>query len=218
MRQLIDAPDVRSRKEDAAILRRAKKKAPATKKSGGGLSSIISTIVANVNRYLGKYIDEYRTVSTEEELSFYIDGAIEYGYIAIDTETTGLDPMVDTMVGMSLYFPGEKPIYVPIGHVSYVTGSKLKNQIDIEAVKRQIKCLGASGCKIIMCNAVFDIRIIYHATGILLECWWETYLAAMLLNENEEHALKKLHAKYVLKGKEDEFKFDELFKGVKFLF
>ena len=68
-----------------------------------------------------------------------------------------------------------------------------------------------------MFNAPFDIRFILNHLGVRLHCDWDCYLAARCLNENEEsNALKKLHQKYVLKGKEDAFKFDELFKGMTF--
>ena len=70
-----------------------------------------------------------------------------------------------------------------------------------------------------MFNACFDIRFIWNSIGIKLECYWDCYLAARLLNENEgrgNNGLKKLHNKYVLDGEGDAFKFDDLFNGITF--
>ena len=68
-----------------------------------------------------------------------------------------------------------------------------------------------------MYNACFDIRFIRDRVGVSLTCTWDCYLATRLLNENEpSNALKMVHRKYVLNGKEDAFKFDDLFKGISF--
>ena len=68
---------------------------------------------------------------------------------------------------------------------------------------------------VVMFNAKFDIRVIRNQLGVYLDCDWDCYLAGRLLNENEESKkLKALHQKYVLNGKEDEFSFDALFKGI----
>ena len=60
------------------------------------------------------------------------------------------------------------------------------------------------------------MRVIRNQLGIKdIYCTWDAYLAAKLLNENEEsHGLKALHKKYCLDGKGDAFSFDELFKGI----
>ena len=203
---------------DSAILKKAKstKKAPTTKR-GGGIASKIANIQAMVEKYLGKYAEETLIIQDEETLIKYIDKCIENRIISIDTETTGLDPMLDEIVGICIYTYGMKTAYIPLNHKSYVTGQKSKNQLDIDFVSSQISRINDSKTKVIMFNAVFDIRFIKNALNVKLECYWDCYLGARILNENEPtNALKKLHQKYVLKGKEDAFKFDELFKGMTF--
>ena len=210
----------RSKSDDNALLKKAsnKKKAPVTK-NGGGIASIISTIRATIDRYLGKYADYYEAIRDEDRLADYITTAIEQGIIAIDTETTGLDPLLDDIVGISIFTDTEKPAYIPIGHISYVSGLPSKNQMKPDVVARQFQRLADAKTLNVMFNGPFDVRVIYNHIGVWLECGWDCYLGARCLNENEEsNALKKLHQKYVLKGKEDEFKFDELFKGVNFAY
>ena len=43
-------------------------------------------------------------ITSVEQLHDYVTKAIEFGYCGIDTETTGLDRIHDTIVGFSLYF------------------------------------------------------------------------------------------------------------------
>ena len=215
---LFDIPMRRSREEDQALLKKSKKKATTTvRKGSGSLSDKIETIKAMVETHLGKYKDEYEVISDEERLHEYITKAINNGEISIDTETTGLDPLVDDLVGICLYTPDEKGVYVPVNHISYVTGKRAKNQLDIDIISHEIKRLEEAKTANIMFNAVFDIRFIQNHLNVKLQCAWDCYLAARLLNENEpSNALKKLHQKYILRGKEDAFKFDDLFKGVNF--
>lgn len=203
---------------DADILKKAKskKQAPTTKR-GGGIASKIANIQAMVEKYLGKYAEETLIIQDEETLAEYIDKAIENGRISIDTETTGLDPILDELVGVCIYTDNMKTAYIPINHISYVTGQKSKNQLSADVVAHHIQRISDSKTKVIMFNAVFDIRVILNHLNVKLECYWDCYIATRCLNENEEsNALKKLHQKYVLKGEEDAFKFDELFKSMTF--
>lgn len=211
---LFDVPKRSTREQDKQIASKtkAKKQSMPTTVRGSGLLSKITQIQDTVNKYLGKYIDEYEIINTSERLAEYIKNANDADIIAIDTETTGLDPMLDKIVGLCLYAPNEKPAYVPINHVSYITNDRVDGQMIESQVSAELKKLTA---KVIMFNAKFDIRVIRNQLGVYLTCWWDCYLASRLMNENEPHkGLKALHSKYVLRGKEDEFSFDALFKGV----
>ncbi len=186
-------------------------------KSSGNIVNKIKMIVAKVETALGKYEDETLIIQDEETLHSYIDKCIANNICGIDTETTGLDPLLDELVGVCIYTPDEKTTYIPINHVSYVTGQKVKNQLSLEVVGKELSRLKEASTDIDMFNASFDIRFLKHHTGTRLKCTWDAYLASRCLNENEPNkGLKKLHQKYILRGKEDAFKFDELFKGVDF--
>lgn len=229
MKSLFNLPTRPDKVSDKAIIKKAnsKKKTPATVRGGGGVASIIANIKAKVLKELGKFEDETLIIRDEQTLSYYIDKALAYGEIAIDTETTGLDPILDECVGVCLYVPNEKTVYVPMNHVSYITLERIENQLTNEVVGRQLKRLISdrapflNKCKIIMFNAVFDIRVIKNRLGVLLHCDWDCKLASKLLNENEDYGeggLKPLHLKYVLNGVGDAFSFDDLFdpKKIKF--
>ena len=193
-----------------------KKSAPVVVK-GGGLLEKIASIKALVESKLGKYKDDY-DIYMNDPISFtmFIDKCIINGVVAIDTETTGLDPISDKIVGISFYTPGRNACYVPIHHISYVTGIEVENQLPVTALNHELKRLRDAGTKIIMYNAKFDLRVIENQVGVKLKCYFDAHLAAMCLNENEPHGLKTLHSKYVLDGKEDEFSFGKLFDGITF--
>ena len=186
-------------------------------KGGGGLLERISTINAMVNKNLGKYADDYIVIREERELEKYIDKAIENEIISIDTETNSLDPITCTLAGICLYTTSNKAAYIPLHHVSYVTGIEIENQVPEEFAKEQFKRLIYNNVKVIMFNAKFDVRVIKNQLGVELFPHWDGYIAARLLNENEpENNLKALHKKYCMQGEGDAFSFDSLFRGILF--
>lgn len=177
----------------------------------------INTIAALVNKNLGKYASLYDIIRDEEEFEEYIDRCIEFGEVALDTETTSLDPISCTLAGLCLYVPGSKGVYIPVNHVSYVTGVKVENQISETFATKMMKKLKEAKTRIILFNAKYDIRVIKNQLRVELIPYWDCYLAARLLNENEpDNNLKALHKKYCMKGEGDAFSFDSLFKGIPF--
>ena len=216
---LFELPSRGSREQDTALAKKvntASAKAPITVKGGGGIMDKIQSACALVEKHLGKYRDKYQLIQDVDTLKLYIDKALECGVISIDTETTGLDPLLDDVAGICIYVPGLKSAYLPINHISFVTEAKLPNQLTVEEVAAQLNRI--VGIDVIMFNATFDIRVLRNKCGWKnAYCTWDCYLGARCLNENEEsNALKKLHQKYVLNGEEDAFTFEDLFKGIKF--
>ncbi len=59
----------------------------------------------------------YITIATAEALDQVIAAAIESGQVAIDTETSGLNPLTAALVGVSLCVGENDAVYVPLGHV-----------------------------------------------------------------------------------------------------
>ena len=213
---LFEVPARGNRTTDSKIVKKlATKKVKTAVRSGNTLLGRITEIKAVVEKHLGKFKDDYEIITTKERLKEYIDICIANDMISIDTETTGLDPISDKIVGLCLYTPNEKAVYVPINHTSYVTGIRVENQLTESDVSQVLQDIVAMNTFVVMFNAKFDIRVLRNQLEVYLDCDWDCYLAGRLLNENEESkGLKALHQKYVLDGKEDEFKFDALFKGI----
>lgn len=60
--------------------------------------------------------DAYETVVDETALDRWITVARHQGFVAIDTETTGKDPMAAELVGISLALHPNLACYIPVGH------------------------------------------------------------------------------------------------------
>ena len=214
---LFEVPIRAGKVQDSKIAKKAKTtiKASTVVRGGNDLLGRINEIKAMVEKNLGEYADKYIVINTEDTLREYIGQALDCKYISIDTETTGLDPLLDKLVGICIYTRQLKGAYIPLNHISYITGVKADNQLPMEFVMEQVNRI--SGIDVDMFNAKFDIRFLRANGWKDAYCTWDGYLASQLLNENEPtHGLKALHKKYVLGDKKDAFSFDSLFHGITF--
>lgn len=173
----------------------------------------INLINAEVHKHLGKFKDNIKVIYNVDELSQFIDLCLSNGIVAIDTETTSLDPITCELVGVCLYTPTSTSVYVPVNHQSYITASRLEEQIDIDDLTTQLNRL--KNIKHVYHNAKYDLRVLHWYLGIDFVPYWDTMIASKLLNENESMALKYQYAKYIEKSNK-EYDFDSLFKGVDF--
>lgn len=214
---LFDVPIRAGRAQDSIIVKKSQttKKSVSAVRGGTDLMGRINEIKAVVERNLGEYRDDYIIINEKEQLADYITASLENKYISIDTETNGLDPLQNMLVGVCLYTRGQKGAYIPLNHISYITGVKADGQLPMQFTMEQLCRL--HGIDIDMFNAKFDIRFLRANGWKDAYCTWDGYLGSQLLNENEfTHGLKALHKKYVLGDKKDAFSFDELFKGITF--
>lgn len=58
----------------------------------------------------------YECVTTHERLNHWIERARDAGLVAVDTETTGLDPSAADLVGVSMAITPGQACYIPVGH------------------------------------------------------------------------------------------------------
>lgn len=154
-------------------------------------------------------------VTTPEELEKVVDKCIEFGYAGIDTETTGLDRIRDTIVGFSLYCPGQPECYIPCKHIVPIFDQPYKDQMSYADAGRILSKFVRAKIRLIFANADFDLSMIYKDFGLDLidVCYYDVILAWRCLKENEkDNALKVLYSKYVLQGKGDPMKFSDFFK------
>lgn len=217
---LFTVPNRPNKQDTINLAKKSKstKKTQTTVKSGTSLADKIASINALCESKLGKYKDRYDVIRTEEDLSNYIEHCIKNKILAIDTETTGLDPILDKCAGICLYTPGQKGVYIPINHISYITGAKVENQLSEEQCQKHLQRIADKDVTVIMFNSSFDIRVLRNQIKVYLDCDFDCYLAARCLNENEpSNQLKALYNKYCLDGKGDAWTFGDLFKGVSFI-
>lgn len=204
-----------TRDQDLKNLSKVTKKASAPRSSGNSIEAKMQNLEILVSKHLGRFVNQIEVIKDDEQLREYFDKAIEFGEIAIDTETTGLKIMEDLILGGCFYFPGTKGIYVPIRHRSYISGNLLQNQVSLDCFQECLDKLSKSDTKIIMHNAKFDIRMINSNFGITLKCYWDTMIASKLLNNIEPASLKYQYNKKIL-GIDKTYDYEKLFGEVEF--
>lgn len=166
----------------------------------------------------GNKLDKIELVTDPNRIEEYLHNTLKNGILAVDTETNGLDRIDGKIAGICLYTPGEKGIYIPVGHVSYMTNQPLKDNVDTWKMKWFFDVCNENNVKYILHNAKFDMHILYWMIGVKIVPYWDTLIAGQLLNENEPHGLKVLYQKYCVRADEEQqvAKFNTLFNGIEF--
>ena len=153
-------------------------------------------------------------IENVDQLHEYVSDMIEAGIGGIDTETTGLDRVKDTIVGASLYYPGGVECYIPMKHLVPIFDEPYKGQLSYEDVGQEFQRFVDAETKMIFANADFDLAMMYKDLKVDMNsiCYYDVILAWRCLKENEkDNALKVLYNKYVLKGHGDPMKFADFF-------
>lgn len=178
----------------------------------------INAVMEGVNRltheHLSGYADKCRYIFDKDELREYVRMINEAGIYAIDTETMGLNPMTDDIVGFSLFTPSvDYAIYVPLAHVDLKTMTIDKRQM---TKADALECLNEITAKAIMHNCMFDLRVLKHQLGFDTKIYWDTMIFNKLYTNGKEtsNALKSIYS--AMKGDEQFLSFDAYFKGITF--
>ena len=190
--------------------------ADAIKKAKETKASATISDFSLIREKLKNHLNEYDTFMTADQLHDYIDYVIDKGMCGIDTETTGLDPILNNIVGFSMYVPGRRACYIPLYHISNITFMPVPGQMSVDVVKQELQRAQDSGVKWIYHNYVFDRRVIKNHVGVALTAYWDTQKAWRYLNENESSKLKVLNQKYLDSGDEEALTFESLFDGITF--
>lgn len=207
----------RTKSNDKNIIKKSKTVPTRTsiKSGGNNLAAQIQSIVAIANQKLANHKDDYILIREPDQLYEYMKEMKQVGEGALDTETTGLNPLLVDIVGGCIYTPGQKVAYIPINHKSYITGVRTKEQMNEETVSKIMKEFHKD-IRWIFHNAKYDIRVCRKTLGIDFKPYWDTMLAAYCIDEEESHKLKDLHLKYCNSKDTESLTFDTLFNGVTF--
>ena len=137
-----------------------------------------------------EYFKNYKLIKTIDEIDYWIKKAEEKGEIAIDTETSSLDPQTADLIGISLCLEAGEACYIPIGH-------KKNESLSLEKVIKKIKILlEDSSIKKIGQNIKFDYIVLYHH-GINMTSMEDTMLMSYTLdagkNRHNMDTLSEIH-------------------------
>ena len=139
------------------------------------------TSISNKNYYL---------INNESEIDKWLKEAEENGEIAIDTETTSLNPHLAALVGISLSTKIGSACYIPIGHKK----GKCLNQEKV--IKKLKPILEDESIKKIGQNIKFDFIVLKHR-GIKMNSMEDTMLMSYVLdagkNRHNMDILSEIH-------------------------
>lgn len=193
-------PDAKiTQRENKAVINKLTKKKKALLRAEDKKNQSIASIEDSMLRYESLLKAQrpnvtYELITTYERLDAYLSKILDNQIVAIDTETTGLNPLLNEVVGISLYTPGENPVYISCGHNNY------EHNLDLKPFLTSITDASYNGLKTIWANGKFDIRNIRNTFNMDRYIWihWDCILAAKFLNENEKsYGLKNLWNKYI---------------------
>lgn len=182
-------------------------------------STISKSINTELNQMSQAVIDYFKDskanlITSTSQLHEYVSNMIEAGIGGIDTETTGLDRLKDTIVGVSLYYPGDVEVYIPSNHIVPIFDEPYTNQLTYEQIGKELQRFVEAKTKLVFANADFDLAMIYKDLKVDLidNCFYDVIIAWRCLKEDErDNSLKGLYNKYPLKGMGDPMKFRDFF-------
>lgn len=155
------------------------------------LAEKLALIKIKVLEVLGKQRKNVVVIKTKEAFEDYVSKAIEFGRIAIDTETNNsLDPVTCKLMGLCLYSKGQKQAYIPLNHRDPETRERFLWQLTEADCREQLQRIKDAGTFVVMHNGKFDYEVISCTCDIKIPPNWDTMIGARLLNENELAGLK----------------------------
>ncbi len=132
----------------------------------------------------------YYLINKESEIDKWLKDAEENGEIAIDTETTSLNPHLADLVGISLSTKIGTACYIPIGHKK----GRCLNQEKV--IKKLKSVLEDTSIKKIGQNIKFDFIVLKHR-GIEMNSMEDTMLMSYVLdagkNRHNMDTLSEIH-------------------------
>ena len=147
--------------------------------------------------------DGYETVVDEAALDRWVAVARHQGWVAIDTETTGKDPMAADLVGISLALHPNLACYIPLAHGGTDMFAEKPAQLDAAVALAKLKPLleDASVLKIGH-NLKYDMIVLaraYAATGgVTLAPYDDTIVMSFALDAGlHGHGMDELAATHL---------------------
>jgi len=175
----------------------------------------LPVIAAEVDRILGSYKENTLVIKDYDSFVNYVDNCIANGVVAVDTETNNsLDPISCKLMGLCLYTLGQRNAYIPVNHVDVKTKERFGWQITEEQINQQLQRLFST--KIVMHNGKFDYQVIKKTCGIALNIYWDTMIAARILDENEKRAGLKEQYIDKIDYSQEKYDIEHLFQSIEY--
>jgi DNA polymerase-1 len=137
----------------------------------------------------------YTAVLTEPDLAHMVGRLSRAKEIALDTETTSLDPMRADLVGISLSIEAGAAYYIPIAHTCPGAPQQISLRAALDALR---PFLEDPAIPKIGQNAKFDLLVLRHAGIDVQGISFDTMIASYLLNPSKpSHGLDAIALEYL---------------------
>lgn len=149
-------------------------------------------------------VEAFETVSNLKALQKWIDRAEAQGFIAFDTETTGLDTQRAELVGISLATAPNEACYIPLAHISSPEGelalepARLPDQMSVEEACSALKPLFENPAILkIAQNVKYDLAVL-RRYGVEVISYDDTMLLSFVMNAGNHGAgMDELSERYL---------------------
>lgn len=137
---------------------------------------------------------DYQAVTTEAQLAALLDKLSQADTIGIDTETTSLDAMNASLVGISIAFQAGEAVYIPVGH----SLTAAPEQLDLQDVLGRLKPhLGNPALKKIGQNLKYDQHVFANYGIALNGIAGDAMLASYIIESHLGHGLDELSERWL---------------------
>lgn len=137
---------------------------------------------------------DYQAVTTEAQFAALLDKLSRADTIGIDTETTSLDAMNASLVGISIAFQAGEAVYIPVGH----SLTAAPEQLDLQDVLDRLKPhLENPALKKIGQNLKYDQHVFANYGIALNGIAGDSMLASYIIESHLGHGLDELSGRWL---------------------
>ena len=137
---------------------------------------------------------DYQAVTTEVQFAALLDKLSRADTIGIDTETTSLDAMNASLVGISIAFQAGEAVYIPVGH----SLTAAPEQLDLQDVLGRLKPhLENPALKKIGQNLKYDQHVFANYGIALNGIAGDAMLASYIIESHLGHGLDELSERWL---------------------
>ena len=137
---------------------------------------------------------DYQAVTTEAQFAALLDKLSRADTIGIDTETTSLDAMNASLVGISIAFQAGEAVYIPVGH----SLTAAPEQLDLQDVLGRLKPhLENPALKKIGQNLKYDQHVFANYDIALNGIAGDAMLASYIIESHLGHGLDELSERWL---------------------
>lgn len=137
---------------------------------------------------------DYQAVTTEAQFAALLDKLSRADTIGIDTETTSLDAMNASLVGISIAFQAGEAVYIPVGH----SLTAAPEQLDLQDVLGRLKPhLENPALKKIGQNLKYDQHVFANYDIALNGIAGDSMLASYIIESHLGHGLDELSERWL---------------------